>query len=765
MAFQLRKPPLLSASLLLVCLLLLFPSCTCSGSDLSPWGSRSNPNLTVSGAFYQLPGYLFLTNMSTCRTNWQRVVGGLDSYMKKNHPALDLSQKGWFFVRQHIVLSTTQYYNHGEVHHEASFSVAFTLSIYQPSNQTKAAKSNLVFALEPLYLPLDFWGMFTPPNWQVVGPSSSSNPTSVADDGAGSRISVEIGTEKDNGTLMYLGEIIWVQISIEPPAGNSSAASKHSVWIDYDHVRHRMSVYVAAGEEAPKPAHAVASKTLQITADFALPGLFSSMGQLLQVHTWNSTVDGLPIFRDSGGTPEKTIILSSVLGSAAATAITAVLAILYINSKYRRWKKEQDELTRIMQGIPGVPAHVDFTEIKKATKNFHETMKLGKGGFGAVYRCTLPAVASRTGGSMEVAVKKFIMRGVVEDRRYSDFLAEVSIINRLRHKNIVPLVGWSYNKGEPLLIYEYMANGSLDQHVFRKGSSCRKQQEDTSSLGQWHTRYIIARDIATGLHYVHHEHEPMVLHRDIKASNIMLDSGFRARLGDFGIACTVDINRSSVTGIAGTWGYIAPDYAMSYKATRQTDIYAFGVLILEVVTGKKNGDVQPEDDHITDWIWRLHREGKLLEAVDASLLAAAAAADDDDKQEGEEGVADEARRLLLLGLACTNPNPCERLSMDQVLQVITKVRKPPDVPLQKPLFVWPPQDWRSRNSMYSTAGSNWDDGSLATTVEVAQVSLEEHYPSSSATTTTGGHASVHSRATCSSRGARSCLEIHGGCRP
>nr|CAB3477540.1 unnamed protein product [Digitaria exilis] len=338
-----------------------------------------------------------------------------------------------------------------------------------------------------------------------------------------------------------------------------------------------MSVYVEAGEEAPKPANAIASEILQIRARYALLGLFSSMGHLLQVHTWNSTVSAIPDFdEDTSGLSAKTIILCSVLGSAAATAITGALVLLYLKSKYRRWKKEQDELTKIMQGIPGVPTHVDFPAIKKATKNFHETMKLGKGGFGAVYRCTLPAVASRMErAAMDVAVKKFMRQ--VEDRGYSDFLAEVSIINRLRHKNIVPLVGWSYNKGEPLLIYEYMTNGSLDQHIFQKGSAKQhhKQQEDTC-LGQWCTRYDITRDIATGLHYVHHEHEPMVLHRDIKASNIMLDSDFRARLGDFGIACTVAINRSSVTGIAGTWGYIAPDYAMSYKATRQTDIYAFG---------------------------------------------------------------------------------------------------------------------------------------------------------------------------------------------
>lgn len=129
-------------------------------------------------------------------------------------------------------------------------------------------------------------------------------------------------------------------------------------------------------------------------------------------------------------------------------------------------------------------------------------------------------------------------------------------------------------KGEALLIYEYMTNGSLDQHLFQKGSA--QQHQEGMSLRQWHTRYGIARDIVTGLHYVHHEHEPMVLHRDIKASNIMLDSDFCARLGDFGIASTVAVNRSSVSGIAGTWGYIAPDYAMSYKATRKTDIYAFG---------------------------------------------------------------------------------------------------------------------------------------------------------------------------------------------
>jgi len=155
---------------------------------------------------------------------------------------------------------------------------------------------------------------------------------------------------------------------------------------------------------------------------------------------------------------------------------------------------------------------------------------------------------------------------------------------------------------------------------------------------------------------------------------------------------------------------------MRHKATRQTDIYAFGVLILEVVTGKKNGDVGPDDDHITDWVWRLHREGELLEAARSVLTAA-------DRQP-DDVVVDEAKRLLLLGLACTNPNPSDRPSMAEVVQVLTKLAPAPDVPLERPTFVWPPQDWRSRDSVYSTAGSNWD-GSSASTVELGQISQEQ----------------------------------------
>jgi interleukin-1 receptor-associated kinase 1 len=172
----------------------------------------------------------------------------------------------------------------------------------------------------------------------------------------------------------------------------------------------------------------------------------------------------------------------------------------------------------------------------------------------------------------------------------------------------------------------------------------------------------------------------------------MLDSSFRARLGDFGLACTVGVDRNSVTGVGGTWGYIAPEHAMCGKTTRQTDIYALGVLILEVVTGQRvladhHQVVDDDDVHITDRVWRLHGEGRLSECVDAVVHMYDS---EDDKEHVDAG--DDAARLLLLGLACSNPNPSDRPTMPQVVQVIAKSVPPPEVPPQKPRFVWPPPE-------------------------------------------------------------------------
>nr|CAB3484072.1 unnamed protein product [Digitaria exilis] len=367
------------------------------------------------------------------------------------------------------------------------------------------------------------------------------------------------------------------------------------------------------------------------------------------------------------------VTIPAVLGCISVTAIMNMfVAAFYFNSKYNKLKMEM-ELSETLRRLPGMPREFKHATMRKATDNFHESRRLGKGGFGAVYKGTLWSGKDAM-TCVEVAVKKFTRN---ERRCYDDFLAEVDIINRLRHRNIVPLVGWCYEKGELLLIYEYMPNGSLDQHLYPK--------EQPGQILGWATRYGIVADIAAGLHYVHHEHEHMVLHRDIKSSNIMLDSTLHGRLGDFGLARIVGLDKNSYTdlGVAGTWGFIAPEYSVSHKATRKTDIYAFGVLILEIVTGRRAISVfQDTFQLLNDWVWRLHRDGRLLEAVDKKVVSS------------EEYDADGAIRLLLLGLACTNPNPLDRPSMAEVVQVVAKSVPAPDVPHVKPSFVWPPEDER-----------------------------------------------------------------------
>ncbi|KAJ1274345.1 hypothetical protein BS78_05G055500 [Paspalum vaginatum] len=720
-------------------IILLLHVCSLLRCSISTQQNYFEP-YTIGHPFNQTDGVLFLAKSRRSRHN---VSGSLGPYMETNNlPALNLSgDNGWFFLPP-ILLWKYREDGNGTGFNEASFTFSFNMGIYQPP---KTESSSLVFAMHPSLDDYLGYPVFFPA--KSNGTSSGFASTTVAADGS-SHVSAQISTVY--GTALDPRNVTLVLIDIESPGNSSSSIYSVEVEVDYDHVEHRLSVSVEATQGPPITATANANVNIRnILPPAASLGFYSSMGQLLELDAWRLDAERLPYHPYSLNSSDgrysqikgnaNIIALSSAAGSAAAVAVTAAAFYAYLNSKYRRWKKEQDRFTKTMQRLPGVPTQVDYAAIRKATKNFHGTMKLGKGGFGAVYRCTLPAASLRTGRAMEVAVKKFTRD--IEDRRYDDFLAEVSIINRLRHKNIVPLVGWSYNKGEPLLIYEYMANGSLDQHLFPRGSIRQQQQqqqeEEDACVQQWRTRYGIVMDIATGLHYVHHEHEPVVLHRDIKASNIMLDSSFRARLGDFGIACTVAVNRSSVTGIAGTFGYIGPDYAMRHKATRQTDVYAFGVLVLEVVTGKKNGDVGADDDHITDWVWRLHREGVLLEAAHSSVLAVVAAGGRRQQQD-DAAVVDEAKRLLLLGLACTNPNPSDRPSMAEVVQVLTKLAPPPDVPHERPTFVWPPEDWRSRNSVYSTAGSNWDGSSAAnTTVELGQPSA----------VVAGEYSFVHSRET------------------
>ncbi|KAL0381581.1 UNVERIFIED_CONTAM: putative L-type lectin-domain containing receptor kinase S.5 [Sesamum angustifolium] len=214
-----------------------------------------------------------------------------------------------------------------------------------------------------------------------------------------------------------------------------------------------------------------------------------------------------------------------------------------------------------------------------------------------------------------------------------------------------------------------MPNGSLDQHLF-----IGPNKEPL----EWDLRYKIISGVASALHYLHNEYDHRVVHRDLKASNIMLDSEFNARLGDFGLARALENGKTSyeeAEGVLGTMGYIAPECFLTGKATQLSDVYALGAVLLEIVCGQRPGTNIAGFQFLVDWVWLLHRDGKLLEDVDPKL--------------GDNYTAEEAERLLLLGLACSHPNASERPKTQAILQIISGTMPVPTVPPFKPAFVWP----------------------------------------------------------------------------
>lgn len=416
--------------IIIVCCLLIScsnaqSSCKSSGSNLA----LADSSLTWTTVDYDRvnQGYLFLTDSGTLLLDTQSAIPQeetLSSFRNgtsSNSPGLYLP---W-----------------GYIWYGGIFRLSFSMGVVV-HNQTPPASSSssLVVAILSAY---DFNGNQNRDMSIVLNTSGSA---------AGS------STQMGSCTWpLYAGaSTACVQISLQPGTGRNSVEA----FLAYDPLGKRLSVSVGDAARNPEAPYAVATSMAFDLGEMlagdrvrAQIGLFSSVGQLAQLQSWNLTVDR-PLPKQ--GSQKWVVILSSVLGSVAATLVSAAAVYWYLNSKYRRWKKELDELAKTMQSLPGVPMHIDFADIKKATNNFDDTMKLGRGGFGAVYGCVLPlpaAAASRTTTgqqAMKVAIKKFTRE--LQDRRYQDFLAEVSVINRLRHKNVVPLVGMCSYRLDPIFL-------------------------------------------------------------------------------------------------------------------------------------------------------------------------------------------------------------------------------------------------------------------------------------------------------------------------
>ncbi|PWA80624.1 protein kinase domain-containing protein [Artemisia annua] len=306
------------------------------------------------------------------------------------------------------------------------------------------------------------------------------------------------------------------------------------------------------------------------------------------------------------------------------------------------------------------PKRFSYYELARSTGDFSETEKLAEGGFGGVYRGFLKDSESY------VAVKRVSKNS---KQGIQEYASEVMVISRLRHRNLVQLEGWCHEKGNLLLVYEYMENGSLDSHLFKE-----------KSLLTWGTRYKIVHGLASALMYLHEEWEQCVLHRDIKSSNVMLDSNFNAKLGDFGLAKLVDHEKGSeTTKLAGTMGYMAPECVLTGKATKESDIFSFGVVALEIACGRKPIEYKAQENQIwlLEWVWELYGAGTLLEAADQRL--------------GSDFEEEEMKLLMVVGLWCVHPDSELRPTMRQVIQVLKSEASPPTLPSKMPISsYWTP---------------------------------------------------------------------------
>ncbi|XP_044476352.1 L-type lectin-domain containing receptor kinase S.1-like [Mangifera indica] len=376
-----------------------------------------------------------------------------------------------------------------------------------------------------------------------------------------------------------------------------------------------------------------ASTTNWIEAQRVLAWSLSDTGVAREINTTN-----LPVF---------SLRSSSSLSAGAIAGIVigcVFFVVICLSGGYLFWRKnilkdlEEDEIED--WELEYWPHRFSYEELGQATNRFSKDHLLGSGGFGKVYKGTLP-------NNTEIAVKC-----VNHDSKQGlkEFMAEISSMGRLQHKNLVQMRGWCRKGNELLLVYDFMPNGSLNTWIFDK----------PKKLLGWKQRRLVLADVAEGLSYLHHGWDQVVLHRDIKSGNILLDAEMRGRLGDFGLAKLYQQGEvPNSTRVVGTLGYLAPELATVSAPTSASDVYSFGVVILEVACGRRPIDMTAETDEealLIDRVREFYGQGRICEAADRRIR--------------EEYEVEEMELILKLGLACCHPDPQRRPTMKEVVAVL-----------------------------------------------------------------------------------------------
>ncbi|XP_015640834.1 probable LRR receptor-like serine/threonine-protein kinase At1g56140 isoform X1 [Oryza sativa Japonica Group] len=370
--------------------------------------------------------------------------------------------------------------------------------------------------------------------------------------------------------------------------------------------------------------------------------------------------NGVPKRRSKAGAIAGITIGALVLG------VVSLFGIFLLVKKRRTIAEQQEEL----YNLAGQPDVFSNTELKLATDNFSYQNIIGEGGYGPVYKGKLP-------DGRVIAVKQL---SETSHQGKSQFVTEVATISAVQHRNLVKLHGCCIDSKTPLLVYEYLENGSLDRAIF--GHSILKLD--------WAMRFDIILGIARGLTYLHEESSVRIVHRDIKASNVLLDTDLTPKISDFGLAKLYDEKKTHVsTRIAGTMGYLAPEYAMRGHLSEKADVFAFGVLMLETVAGRSNTNNSLEESkiYLLEWAWGLYEMGQALRVVDPCL-----------KEFDEK----EAFRVICIALLCTQGSPHQRPPMSRVVAMLIGDVDVAEV-VTKPSYI---TEWQLRDggsSSYTTS--------------------------------------------------------------
>ncbi|KAE8806488.1 Lectin-domain containing receptor kinase A4.3 [Hordeum vulgare] len=424
------------------------------------------------------------------------------------------------------------------------------------------------------------------------------------------------------------------------------------LWVDYEEEGTRINVTLAP-LHVGKPSRPLLSATYDLSTvltDTAYIG-FSSTAEIMNtrhyVLGWSfgmnrqaapsidiSKLPKVPRLRQKA----QSKLLAIILPIATAALIISIGTVVILTVRRRRRYMEVREDWESEFG----PNRFSYKDLFHATQGFKSMNLVGAGGFGEVYKGVLKL------SKKEIAVKRMSH----ESRQgMKEFITEVVSIGKLRHRNLVQLLGYCRRKGELMLVYDYMSNGSLDRLIHH--------QEDGKPTLHWAQRFQVIKGIATGLLYLHEKWEKVVVHRDIKASNVLLDDEMNGRLGDFGLARLYDHGADpQSTHMVGTMGYLAPELVRTGKASPRTDVYAFGMFLLEVTCGQKpmKQDAEGNQVFLVDWVLEHWNNRMLSKTVDARL-------------QGDYGV-DEACLVQKIGLLCLHPFPGSRPSMREVVQYL-----------------------------------------------------------------------------------------------